>query len=262
MHRKLEFADFLLTETTYDPVTSAALHAHELGSFGFALRGSYAELSHRANLICDPRVVLFRPPSLPHEHMIGEEGATVLWIETSRDWLQRVSEYCGTLSSPAVLDSANVRQLGRRLRQRWADPPRSALLAIEGLLYEVAAELCDDPCRRRNGPPKWLDEVAELLRRQFWDPPHITEIGHQFGYHPVHVARTFRDFYGKTIAEYIRELRIHFARERLELTEDRLVDIALAAGFASQAHFCTAFRKETGSTPAEYRRSVRRHDTV
>jgi len=33
-------------------------------------------------------------------------------------------------------------------------------------------------------------------------------------------------------------------------------DVAMAAGFASQAHFATAFRTAFGQSPTQYRRAV------
>jgi AraC family transcriptional regulator len=55
----------------------------------------------------------------------------------------------------------------------------------------------------------------------------------------------------------MRKLRIEFACRRLTNTDAPLVEIALAAGFADQSHFSRAFKRETGRSPAEFRKSAR-----
>jgi AraC family transcriptional regulator len=52
-------------------------------------------------------------------------------------------------------------------------------------------------------------------------------------------------------------LRIEDACRRLATSDAPLVAIALDAGFADQSHFAKTFKRQTGMTPAEYRRSVR-----
>jgi AraC-like DNA-binding protein len=61
-----------------------------------------------------------------------------------------------------------------------------------------------------------------------------------------------------TMVDFIRQLRVDFARERLQRSDTPLVDIALSAGFPSQAYFSTTFKQETGLTPGKYRRTCRR----
>jgi AraC-like DNA-binding protein len=67
------------------------------------------------------------------------------------------------------------------------------------------------------------------------------------------MAAEFRRFYKSTMGEYIRRLRVDFACRQISQRETPLTQIALAAGFSSQSHFCTAFRRVTRMTPTEYR---------
>ena len=49
--------------------------------------------------------------------------------------------------------------------------------------------------------------------------------------------------------------RIAHAEKLLSANELGVAEVALACGFSSQAHLTLAFRKQTGLTPAEYRRT-------
>ena len=53
---------------------------------------------------------------------------------------------------------------------------------------------------------------------------------------------------------YLRRLRVEHARLGLIESDLPIAELALAAGFSSQAHFTRVFRRLVGTTPAAYRR--------
>lgn len=57
-----------------------------------------------------------------------------------------------------------------------------------------------------------------------------------------------------TPATYVRARRLVRARELLSATRSPIAEIALLCGFSSQSHLTTAFRQDTGATPAAFRR--------
>lgn len=64
----------------------------------------------------------------------------------------------------------------------------------------------------------------------------------------------FKNLYGKPVYTWLKEYRIGKAREYLtEKKEMRILDIAIAVGYKSQAKFGAAFKKICGMTPNEYR---------
>jgi AraC family transcriptional regulator len=96
--------------------------------------------------------------------------------------------------------------------------------------------------------------VREVLRTHFANPPKLAELANLAGVHPAHLSRSFHSHYSCTIGGYVRQLRVEFACRQLAQTDEPIAEIALEAGFAHQAHFSTAFKRQTGRTPAEVRR--------
>ena len=73
-----------------------------------------------------------------------------------------------------------------------------------------------------------------------------------------HLQHAFRASTGEPPYRWLVRRQIGFARELLSGTELPIAAVALAAGFATQAHSTTAFRRLTGGTPAAYREAMRR----
>lgn len=71
-----------------------------------------------------------------------------------------------------------------------------------------------------------------------------------------HFARRFKETVGLPPHAYVLSRRIRRAREMLNRGETSLALVAVACGFSSQAHFTTAFQRDLGITPGEYRRAV------
>jgi AraC family transcriptional regulator len=74
---------------------------------------------------------------------------------------------------------------------------------------------------------------------------------------PFHFSRAFKQATGMSPHRFIIERRIEQAKQRLTRGTDSVAEIAYATGFSSQAHLSNMFRRITGVTPKQYRRTVR-----
>jgi AraC-like DNA-binding protein len=140
-------------------------------------------------------------------------------------------------------------------------------LAIDSLIVQVAEGLLDaDPsCKPVSstyfpGHPRHLDVPALTRARQYLDAQktrvvHSSELEAVTGLSRYELARQFRAMCGTSPYRYLLMRRLDFARQQLAQTAPRppLVEIALAAGFADQAHFSRIFKATFGVTPARYR---------
>ncbi len=69
-----------------------------------------------------------------------------------------------------------------------------------------------------------------------------------------HSQRMFKAATGETLGTYVRSRRMANALDRLLKTDDRVIDIAIGAGFESHEAFTRAFKRQFGMTPNDYRR--------
>lgn len=71
------------------------------------------------------------------------------------------------------------------------------------------------------------------------------------------LQRRFRETFGRTLREAIREARIAHARRLLLDTDQKLAAVARAAGFANAAQLVRQFHAAEGATPEAWRRRFR-----
>lgn len=81
----------------------------------------------------------------------------------------------------------------------------------------------------------------------------VGSVARQAGISPWHFQRIFKALTQETLAAYIRARRFSQSLQRLAQSRERVLEIALASGFESQASFTRAFKAAFGITPARYR---------
>jgi AraC family transcriptional regulator len=73
----------------------------------------------------------------------------------------------------------------------------------------------------------------------------------------AYFCRAFKATFGQTPHAFIVGRRLHRAAELMLTSDDSLSQVALACGFADQAHLCKMFRQRHGESPAVWRRQRR-----
>lgn len=68
-----------------------------------------------------------------------------------------------------------------------------------------------------------------------------------------YLSTTFKTKTGSSFVDYLVSVRMKKARELLEFSSYRIIDIAQKVGYEDYTYFCRVFKKENGKTPLEYR---------
>ena len=102
--------------------------------------------------------------------------------------------------------------------------------------------------------PGWVQQIAAEIRRDPSHPYKLEDLSKLVGYHPVHIARTFREFTGRTVGEFVRSARLERAQTLLADNRLSIAEIAQMAGFTDQSHLNRLFRRCFNLTPQEVRR--------
>jgi AraC family transcriptional regulator, transcriptional activator of the genes for pyochelin and ferripyochelin receptors len=97
-------------------------------------------------------------------------------------------------------------------------------------------------------------EAYHILIADLDRPPSLCSLSRRVGINRNKLNRGFREIYGDTVFNVLRNVRLSKAWSLLNQTDLSLSEIALSVGYNNQANFTTAFRKQFGKTPKTVRK--------
>lgn len=128
------------------------------------------------------------------------------------------------------------------------DKTESALhLAM--LLLEL--NKCNDPDIEND----FVGKIVGYINRSYAEITSIGQIAEQFFISKYHLCRIFKNAMKITIIEYLNHIRIKNACQLLDFSDKDIGQISELCGFNSMAYFSNVFKKITGQSPSDYRRS-------
>ena len=102
--------------------------------------------------------------------------------------------------------------------------------------------------------PRWrLKKVQDHVRAHLASPISLADLAGVAGLSRSYFAAQFRAATGCRPHEYVLEQRVEQAKAMLSESGTPIIEVALAVGFQTQAHFSTVFKRLAGTTPARWR---------
>lgn len=99
-----------------------------------------------------------------------------------------------------------------------------------------------------------VEHTKEFLAEHYDRPLSLRDIAAEVQLSPEHLARRFKRQTGRSVFEFLRELRIESSVALLLSSKLRIGEIAGRTGFSSSAVFCRNFQRAKGCSPLVFRR--------
>lgn len=245
----------MLSETHYSPNLKVPRHEHEPAYFCFLLDGGYWEQYGSRRVTYRPHSIVFHPAGDLHRGRIGSSGGRCFNIQLKPEWLNRMHQHDEVPDEPVDRHSGELVWLGLRMHRVFRRREPGSDLTVEGLTLEMLGSLLAENRKLDPRIPEWLKAADEIVHEEFASPLTIAAVAEDLDVSPVRLSRAFRGYFKESMGERLRRIRVDYAARRLREDDAPLSTVALDAGFADQSHFTKVFRRATGFTPAEYRRS-------
>lgn len=238
-------------------------HSHAHFSIGAITGGHSHYLNQRSLQEVGPgSLVLMNPEEVHACNPIADQPWSYLMFYLDTDWLRSQQEEAGLGSEFRPFDMTASRD--PLLYQGLQHLHHQLVEAPDPLAREVACHLFSrqllarlTPARWDDRPPQHLQRAAELMQDDSASPLSLSQLSAVAGLTPSHFVRAFSQHYGMTPHAYLLDRRIRHARTLLKQGQP-LAEVALASGFADQAHFQRQFKRRVAATPGQYRTQLAR----
>ena len=120
-----------------------------------------------------------------------------------------------------------------------------------GELRATVRRVCSSP-EVKDSP---VDRALAFMKEHYDKPISAADVAQGIGISYAHLARSFKDNKDCTIETWLNTLRIDKAKSLLKSSNLEIKEVAAKIGFNSSNYFCRLFKRYTGISPAEYKKT-------
>ncbi|MEK5318721.1 response regulator [Paenibacillus sp. FSL L8-0644] len=108
---------------------------------------------------------------------------------------------------------------------------------------------------REKGIPRKFQRAKEWIREHLQEDGGLNRLAEYMNMSPKYLSARFKQVTGESFADYQTRVRFERARELLLDPNRKVAEVAELVGFTDTNYFSIAFKKHTGLTPTEFRKT-------
>lgn len=243
------FDGIIASETVYETNFISDWHFHKNPHFSHILHGGSKE--NRENGFEQQRSgsSLYYYPGVAHQNMAYLPNTRIFNLEFSASFL---TEYGIDIPTESWMFSDiywNRNNLIKIMAEYYLNDQVSPL-SIHQLALSLLSTNKTPPLLNTGWPAKLRDILHDNWNRSL----SLLDISTELNLHPVTISRYFPHYFGCTLGDYLRWLKIEKAQLMIRLQKQSLTEIAYFCGFVDQAHFTKTYKRFFGITPKQYQK--------
>ncbi len=238
--------------------SESALHGHDFYELDLILGGENRTCINREDMICSRGNVFFLTPEDFHEY--GEDGRLdILNIHFTEDLIS--DEVLGMTVNSGLRcfkigekHFVEMERLSRLLLSQYQDGAGVDILSrlLECLLLLLLKEGNSSQIST-NEKCTDIQKAIIYIGTHFKDNPSLTEVASTIPLNERYFCLKFKEYTGKTYKEYLKNLKLRYARRLILASNYSMLEVAEKSGYMTQSHFNREFKSEYGITPSELR---------
>ncbi len=253
-YQKLNFDAFTITDTeyTHDKVD---WHFHENPYFTYLLQGKLYEANKKEEYYLEPGSLLFHNWQDSHHNIKPKDFTRGFHIEFNLDWFTKhnvsIMDFEGSLNlkNPIIKSLMNKVFLETKVNDNLSQ------LSIELLMVDIFNKIKTQESDKYLKKPEWVKKLQEILQDTETNFK-LTELSKALDIHSVHLSREFHKYFGTTLGQYIRQLKLNKAITLISSNQFSMTEICYKCGFYDQSHFISNFKKIYKVSPTGFNKKI------
>lgn len=247
----LETPELIASRTVLHPEGyNGFLHYHDNAHFSFVLQGGCAE-KKTSRYERKPGSITWYPAGELHQITNVTSPSYHVNFELPPKFFEAY-EIDPAAIGQAINHHPSVRSLMLKVYSELQHPDTDSILSLQQLLLDIVQNKAQ---RMHAGQPQWVRITREYLQDNWNALIDLPSLSHLAGVHPVTISRYFPHYFGCTLGQYRRRLKIDRAVQSLLTSPaNGMAELAFDCGFADESHLIRVFRQETGYSPSRLRR--------
>ncbi|UKS30959.1 helix-turn-helix domain-containing protein [Paenibacillus sp. HWE-109] len=263
------------------------MHIHDYVQIAYVLNGVCNHQLRGKSLTVSRGDVFLIAPGLEHSFRAIEDKAFELVLIDFLPFLisEQLKPFSGTLGPLLYPSEDNVESAA--VPQPWLHIGKNKQILFEHLLQDMQDEfehrelgyqyairitlaklliLFDRECRKAKRKPakqptlveqQPIDEVKRYINDNYSQDIPLEHGAFLANMAPAYFSHVFKKETGQTFIDFVNEVRIERAMELIRRDAHTITQIGFQVGFHHLSHFIRTFKKRTGITPTEYKKTFR-----
>lgn len=213
-------------------------------------------------------IVILFPKERHHYFADPEDPWELMWVSFNGSICPTLLNEVGLTHDNYILTNALTHSIQRTLQtliNSLGDTDDSDRLCATGQLYILFAYLRQITLQHKHHPEDPTQDpcvwkAIRFIEQNFYLDINVEMLCKHVNYSRSYLSRSFKSEMHMTIPEYTNMIRMQNAKTLLTETKMPMNEISTSVGIHDPFYFSKLFKKLTGETPREYRKSHQAHD--
>lgn len=253
-YQKLNFEEFTITDTEYTH-NKVDWHFHENPYFTYLLQGKLYEANKKEAYYLKSGSLLFHNWQDSHHNIKPKDYTRGFHIEFNSDWFLKHNisslDFEGSLNlkNPIIKSLMNNVFLETKLNDTQSQ------LSIELLMVDIFNKIKTQEADKYNKKPEWVKKLQEILLETETNYS-LDLLSKELNIHAVHLSREFHRYFGTTLGQYVRYLKLNKAITLIASNKFSMTEICYKCDFYDQSHFISNFKKMYNISPSLFHKKL------
>ena len=245
----IECEGFITSKTSYEYEYNKSEHYHSNPHLSFILNGAHTESKHNQTQIKTTTDTLFYHSGELHKTISHSPKTQNLNLEFDSNFLEKF-EISENQLKVAVNKNISSHLFILKFNTELTLNDSITQTSLYSLLFNFISE--------SNGKDykdiKWCLQLKEILNDNWNINYSLNDLSLLLKVHPITISKHFPKYFGCTLGEYIRKIRVIRSLDLIKSTDYSLSEIAYLCNFSDQSHFIRTFKHFTGFNPKSFRK--------